>query len=265
MKARRIATVIAVLAGMAMGCKKVEDVAPQTHSLLPLAVGNEWVFVDSFFTTTSLPSSDTLVREVSYRVTRRKRTLETHTGQGDHEIQRYEAWEVVTSDVPDKVFTYIVDSAKVFGPQPFYQLLGLNNDQCNEVRNGFEANVPVLYTENEAMYPGLVEPSNDTSAISLYPIFQDLPQCIPGLGPTSQIGVQYSLPIFPVHVDATIVPVTSPAGVFGCQAIGNAYWAPGVGLVRVVNFADAAFLDTDFHAHTGQLTWSRTLKSYTLH
>lgn len=265
MKTRHIATVIAVLAGMAMGCKRVEDVAPQTHSLLPLAVGNEWVFVDSFITSTSLPSNDTIVTEVTYRVTRRKLTPETYRGNADRKVQRFEAWDVGISSLPSKVFTYIVDSSRVYGSQPYYQMLTTTNDQCNQVRLALGSSVPTINIESDQVFAGLVEPSGDTSAISLYPIFQDVPECIQDLGPTNLKGVQYNLPIQPLHVDATIVPVSSPAGVFGCQAIGNAYWAPGVGLVRVVNRAEAAFFDADFQAQTGHLTWSRTLKNYTLH
>lgn len=265
MKPHRIATVIAVLAGMAMGCKRVEDVAPQTHSLLPLAIGNEWVFVDSFITSTSLPSSDTLVTEVTYRVTRRKRTTETYRGSGDRKMERFEAWDVEISNLPSKVFTYIVDSSRVYGSQPYYQLLSIPNDQCNQVRMGLGTSVPIINTESDQLFAGLVEPSNDTSALSMYPIFQDVPECIENLGPTNLKGIQYKLPAQPLHVDATIVPVTSPAGTFGCQAIGNAFWAPGVGLVRVVNRGEAAFFDANVRAQTGQLTWSRTLKSYTLH
>lgn len=265
MKVRRIATVIAVFAGMAMGCKKVEDVTPQTHPLLPLAVGNQWVFVDSFITSTSLPSSDTLVREVSYSVTRRKRTLETYMGPGDHEVQRYEAWEVVCDYLPDKVFTYLVDSGMVYGPQPYFQLLGLNFDYCNQIMKGQPETIELMHTQTETMYPGLVTPSTDTSTANIYPIFQDVPECIDGLGPSTETGVQYTMVIYPVQVDPTLVPVSTPAGVFGCQSIGSALWAPGVGLARVVNEAEAAFLDSQFQAQTGHLTWSRTLKSYTLH
>ncbi len=242
------------------GCKRVEVVAPEQSTMLPLALGNEWVYVDSFITTTTLPTSDTVVLEAVYNVTRKK-ALEHYTA--DKSMLRYDAWEIRYNYGRFLPTTVLVKDDSLFSSFYTPYTFGSGGQNCNDVQQTIVERPSFFYTYQGGLAATMVKPSGDGVLMPFAPIFQDLPTCF-ALGPLNYNTATYTVFYQPLASSTALVNLTTPAGTFACYDLGDVLWAEGVGMVQSYHEGETSFYDTNLQLQTGQLKWKRSLKSYHL-
>ncbi len=265
MKKASIAFLSILLVFLVSSCAKVEVLPESQNAMLPLAVGNQWVYVDSFFVTSSLPGLDTLVTETTYDVTR-KRWIDLFVDKGKptKTLQRWQGWEVTNTATRFPTTLIWKDDTLFSTGVPLLFNFG-SSTICSRVVGELEQNAPFIMTTSYdglqvAMYanPGIGD------SLVYVPAFHDLRECVNDLGPRNYQGIRYKVIFRPLVATATPVMVTTPAGTFTCTDFGSQLWAPGIGMVQSYQEGEAEFGDNNGMLQTAILQWKRVLKSYQL-
>ena len=253
--------IVLLMIGMIVnGCKRVEVVPPTQTTMLPLALGNEWVYVDSFITTTTLPTADTLVLATVYTVTRKK-AMEHYAA--DKSMLRYEAWEISNNHGSNAPTTVLIKDDTLFRSfhTPFN--FGETGQACNHIRQTVVTGPSYFQTYQGGLAKTMAKPSGDGTLWPFAPIFQDVPSCF-GLGPRAYLSATYTVFYQPLVASTALVNLTTPAGTFACYDLGDVQWAEGVGMIQSYHEGETFFYDDNFQLQTGLLKWKRSLWSYQL-
>jgi hypothetical protein len=240
-------------------CKRVDVIPESQITMLPLALGNEWVYVDSFIVTTSLPSTDTLVTAVRYEVTRQQEV--DHYVKEGRTMERLHGWEVSNSYFPSSPLTMVGRADTLY--TSYYYTFFYNADQgCNDITVNLLTNAALLYTYEGSLAPVTAGTVNEGDSLHFFPAFADLPDCIEGLGPDSVGAVNYQVFHRPSAYSSVLESVTTPAGTFTCVRFGTQLWAEGIGMIQMEQVGEAAYYDANYQLQTAQLRWKRSLNSY---
>lgn len=246
-------------------CKKVELVPETQNVLLPLAVGNQWVYVDTFITTTSLPSSDTTVSTIVYDVTR-ARQLDHLVEGGGKRMERLSGWEIKNNYRPSRGISIVAIGDSLYS-SAFYEYLWRTYSaaNCNYLGGAVREDPKgiVMASELVVFKPFMAFPVKAGDTLAYFPAFHDLSECS-DIGPKNYQNVNYQLLFYPLVATDSIEAITTQAGTFNCINFGSQWWAEGVGMVQSYHEGEASFYDNQLHLQTGRVTWKRSLWSYRL-
>lgn len=248
-------------------CKRVEVITPDESSLLPLTDGNRWVYIDSFFTETSIPSNDTFVRKTSYRIEGGLDIdYEIESGPDKGKIVRTKGWRLLNDNSHIGREHVFVREDTVFSTADYAYFGGQGKTGDCNIIDGALGKEPAsslsVTNDNEEFRPLVWENGEVGSLLSCYPAFMDLPiVCMTGLGPFTEFDARYEV-VFPPLSPAGITDVIVPAGTFTCHNLGYQKWAEGVGMVTAELTGAGMWMNDVGQTRTGNLRWKRVLSSY---
>ncbi|HEX2899207.1 MAG TPA: hypothetical protein VHS96_05735 [Bacteroidia bacterium] len=244
------------------GCEKVEKLPLADNALLPLAAGNSWTYTDSMIVTTSLPTIDTIVSEVTFEVLK-ETYVDTYSNSRDRNFRRIRGWELA-SDLPGLPKTGIFPLDDTLWVDGWANNFMFGFDDCPSVKGNLAVGPDWVNTGNGTISPGIASNLADGGEIAVHPMFHAVPRCIFQLGYVDSSPLVYAIVFQPLTYDDDPVALTTPAGTFNCRDFGAQLWADGIGMVQFEYDGVTAFITESGAAVTGTLNWKRTLKRYNL-
>lgn len=251
------------------GCQKVEEIPLAQNEILPLALGNSWTYVDTVILTTTEPAVDTLISEITFRVTESVYADRHNVYDGSTEFERIHGWDVTYGEGQHERFglftignTIYTTGDRAYG---FYStnITGDNLYRCPIIGTQLIEVAAYEYYDSHIFAPVIQYPLEVGTKLNMLPVFQTPINCLPPLSNEGFPNLMLSR-IFPLVNSGSPVLINTVAGAFDCIDYGGQYWAKGIGMVASSNLSTSEYNLTDGSFVEATVDWRRSLVSYNI-
>ena len=264
-----ILATLVVMVVTAFGCQKAEDFPLAQNEILPLAIGNSWTYSDSLIVETTIPSLDTVVTQVTFRVEREIYVDHIIEEGGKESLERLHGWEIASNNDEFRNFGVFVRGEKIYANSEYtYRQNGeprflSSYYACNGIYAQLAEEPEFLNTNTAALAPVIQYPLEAGSSLQTYPIFHSYGTCLESLLSANPNIPRLLVASFgPLSNTGTSATVSTLAGTFDCVDYGSQYWSKGIGMIASSNQTTGEYYLENAELGEGTLTWKRSLISY---
>lgn len=262
-KLHHLLYVMAAIACVA-SCEKAVELPQGSNPILPLAVDNSWTYTDTVIATTSLPSIDTIVSEITFRITRTTFVDILENVGGKRNLKRIPGF-FLENDMPGAYSTGFFPIGDTIWTDSWVSFPPNVPSDCPGIRMVLDTMPQLKWTHTTSLMPAITFPATVGSSIPVAPVFHARTRCeTDEFGYVGQNPLSYQLNFHPLQYEAGQVTVTTPAGTFACMDFGSELWMEGIGLIQSEQDGATAFVSDGGTLVTGSVHWKRSLKAYHL-
>ena len=249
------------------GCQKAEELALQQNEILPLTYGNSWTYVDSIFVSTSVPSTDTLVSDITFRVDQELYVDRVVEEGGKSRLERIYGWQIAFGEGTRDYFGLFVIDKMVFTTS-FNDLIFQSNISgqsitfCPRMQIEIREYPDYIPIETGSLTPVVQFPLELGGSLAATPAFQQTNGCLPDLDSGSDALPKYLMSKFEPLVNLGSVAVTTLAGTFDCINFGEQRWSKGIGMIETRSITTTTYTIVDGSEIDRTVDWRRSLKAY---
>lgn len=269
-KQSNIIAVIAVMILTAFGCQKVEEIPLAQNEILPLAVGNTWVYSDIIITST--PSSiDTVSTQVTFKVIEKIYLDRVVKENGKERLERIHGWKVNSDNDDQRNFGLFVIGDKIYGSSEYTYFRNGEPDflptfnACHGILATLSETPEFISTNTVVIAPVIQYPIDAGKPLQTFPAFHNFGSCLYPVEYTPE-GPPVNFPVYfePLIATSTPVVISTLAGTFNCIDYGSQYWSNGIGMIESHNITNGNYRNADGNVVDCTIDWKRTLVSYTI-